>query len=66
MDSACATAVTNASAASPGTVQGAAAVSMLKKTLEVQESSAAQLIAALPQVALATSGAVGTRLDTFA
>jgi Putative motility protein len=66
MDSVCATAVTNASAASPGTVQGAAAVSMLKKALDVQEAAAAQLIAALPPVALATSGTVGTRVNTFA
>jgi hypothetical protein len=66
MDSVSTSTVGNASAASPGTVQGVAAISMLKKALDVQESSAAQLIAGLPQVALATSGAIGTRINTFA
>jgi hypothetical protein len=59
--------VANASAADPATVQGTASLLMLKKAMEAQESTAAQLISALPlQPALAASGAVGTQLNTFA
>lgn len=59
-------AVSNASDADLGSVQGTAAVAVLKKALQVQASSAAQLIQALPQPALATSGTLGTRLNTYA
>jgi Putative motility protein len=55
-----------ASKASPGTVQASAAISMLKKSLDLQESEAAQLLQALPQPSLATSGSLGTQLDTYA
>jgi hypothetical protein len=58
-----------ASAAPPGTVQGAAAIAVLKQGMDLQAASAAQLIAALPQPAapaLATSGALGTQIDTYA
>lgn len=58
--------VANASAADPATVSGAASLLVLKKALNLQASSAAQLIQALPQPALATSGSVGTRVNTFA
>ncbi len=58
--------VNNASAASPGSVQGAAAVSVLKQSMRAQENAAAQLIAALPQPALATTGGVGTQVNTYA
>jgi len=58
--------VANASSADLGTVQGAASVSVLKKALNAQASSALQLIQALPQPALATSGSVGTQLNTYA
>jgi Putative motility protein len=61
-----AVAVDNASSASPGTVQATASISMLKKSLDLQESEAAQLLQALPQPALAASGSVGTRVDTYA
>jgi hypothetical protein len=57
---------TAASTADAGTVQGAAAVSVLRKALHLQAASAAQLIAALPQPALATSGTLGTQVNTFA
>lgn len=49
-----------------GTVQGSAAVSVLKKALNLQAATAATLIESLPQPPLATSGAVGTRVNTFA
>ena len=55
-----------ASSADLGTVQGNAAVSVLKKALNLQASSAAQLIEALPQPALATSGAIGTQVSRYA
>ena len=58
--------VTAASNADPGSVQGVAALSMLKKATNQQASAAAQLIAALPQPALATSGTLGTKLNAFA
>ncbi len=58
--------VNSASAATPGTVQGSAALSVLKKSMQAQENAAAQLIAALPQPALATSGGVGTQINTYA
>lgn len=59
-------AVSNASSADLGSVQGAAAVVVLKKALQAQASSAAQLIQALPQPALASSGTLGTRVNTYA
>ena len=55
-----------ASAADLGSVQGAASVSVLKKALHAQASSVATLIQALPQPALATSGSVGTQVNTYA
>lgn len=55
-----------ASNAVPGSVQGSAAVMVLKKAIDSQASSAAQLIAALPQPALATSGTLGTQLNRYA
>ena len=59
-------AVDNASSASPGTVQASAAISMLRKSLDMQESEAAQLLQALPQASLATSGSIGTQVNTYA
>lgn len=59
-------AVSGASAATPGSVQGAASVLVLKKALDLQAASATQLIEALPQPALASSGTLGTRVNTFA
>lgn len=66
MDSVNSATVANASSANSGTVQGAAAVLVLKKSMDQQASAAAQLIAALPQPALATSGSLGTQVNTFA
>jgi hypothetical protein len=41
-------------------------VAVLKKAIDIQESSAAQLLQALPQPPLATSGSLGTQVNTFA
>lgn len=58
--------VTQASNADLGTVQGAASISVLRKALDQQASSAAQLLQALPQPALASSGSLGTQLNVYA
>lgn len=57
--------VSAASSADPGSVQGAAAISVLKQALNSQARSAMQLIQALPQTSLATSGHLGTQVNTF-
>ncbi len=59
-------AVSNVSSANLDTVQGQAAMSVLKKAMNMQANSAAQLIQSLPQPALATSGGVGTQVNTYA
>ncbi|WP_326544051.1 putative motility protein [Pseudorhodoferax sp.] len=60
-------AVTPASEARPGTVRSAAAIHVLREALDAEASSALALLNQLPQApALATSGALGTRLDTYA
>ena len=41
-------------------------ITVLKKALDVQASAAATLLQALPQPALATSGTLGTQVNTFA
>lgn len=45
-------------------------ISVLKKALDIQASSAATMLQALPQMptqpALATSGTLGTQVNTFA
>ena len=66
MDSITAASVANASSADLGTVQGQAALSVLKKALDLQAASAAQMLQALPQPALATSGALGTQVNAYA
>ena len=66
MDSVIGATVANASAADLGTVQGQAALSVLKKALDMQASSAALMLQALPQPALATSGTLGTRVNAYA
>lgn len=66
MDAIVGSVTSSASASTPGTVQAAAATSVLKKALDLQASSAATLIQSLPQPALATSGTVGTKVNTFA
>lgn len=66
MDAVSSSIVANASAALPGTVQGTAAVWLVKKAVDLQAASTAQLLEALPQTALATSGSVGTQVNTVA
>ena len=58
--------VNTASAATPGTVQGSAALIILKKSMAADQSAAAQLIAALPQVPSGTSGGLGALVDVYA
>ncbi len=59
--------VNNASSAPSGTVQGAAALMVLKKSMDLQAAGAMQLIQALPQApALASSGQLGTQLNVYA
>ncbi|EJE49882.1 hypothetical protein PMI14_05452 [Acidovorax sp. CF316] len=41
-------------------------IRVLKKALDIQANSAATLLQALPQPPLATSGTLGTQLNTFA
>lgn len=61
-------AVSAASTAALGSVQGAAATLVLRKALDAQQSSAAQLLEALPPPAPspAISGSLGTQVDTWA
>ena len=66
MDAITGSATAAASSADLGTVQGNAAVAVLKKALSLQAGSVTQLIEALPQPALATSGAVGTQVNRYA
>ena len=44
----------------------AISIAVLRKALDLQGSSAAALIQALPQPSLATQGNVGTKVNTFA
>lgn len=41
-------------------------IHVLKKALDIQATSAATLLQALPQPQLATSGTLGTQINTFA
>lgn len=66
IDSLSCSTVANASSASAETVKGQASLLMLKKAMQQQESSAAQLIQSLPQPALATQGQLGTQLNVYA
>ena len=60
-------AVQAATAAAQGATSDAVNILVLKKALNQQAAAAATLIQSLPPVpALATSGNVGTRLNTFA
>jgi hypothetical protein len=60
-------AVQAASSLEAGTVQSAVAIKVLKTSLDQQASTAAQLIAAIPQPPkLASSGSVGTKLHAVA
>lgn len=67
MNIASSTAVQAASAAAQGSTADAVNILVLKKALDQQASAAVALLQALPPVpSLATGGAVGTRLNTFA
>ena len=66
MDAMSLSAVSNASNADLNTVQGAAAVSVMKKTLNLQATTTAQLLQSLPQPALAATGSLGTQVNAFA
>lgn len=59
--------VTNAGSASPGSVQGAAQMMVLKKAIHLQAQGVLELLGSLPpQPALASSGHLGTRLNAYA
>lgn len=66
MDSMSLNTVANASAATPGTVQSVAAVSVMKQAMSLDADTTLQLLAAVPQVPLATSGSLGTRVNLYA
>lgn len=67
IDSLASSTVANASSASADTVKGQASMLMLKKAMQQQESTAAQLIQSLPQQpSLASSGQLGTQLNVYA
>ncbi len=57
--------VNQASSSDPGTVQGAAAMLVLKKELDRQAGSAVELTESLPQPTLANLGALGTQVNTY-
>ncbi len=65
MDAVSSSTVAAASDAVLGTVQGTAAILVMKKAMELQVSPAVQLVQALPRV-VAPAGNVGTQVDTFA
>ncbi len=58
--------VANASAADPGTVQGAASISVLRRAIDSQAQGAAQLIASLPQPLPVAAGSPGSLLNVYA
>lgn len=69
MDALSLSAVNNASSADLSTVQGAAAVSVMKKAMNLQAASTLQLIQSVAQPAqpaLASSGSLGTQFNAFA
>lgn len=59
-------AVQAATAAAQASNSDAVNMLVLKKALNQQASTAMQLLQALPQAPLATQGAVGTKVNTFA
>ena len=66
MDSVTNAAAAQASTADLSSVQGSASVLVLRKAIDAQASTAAQLIQALPQPPLATTGPLGTQVNTYA
>lgn len=61
-----AAAVSSASNSTPGEVGAEASLLVLRKALDAQASGAAELLAALPQPALATTGTLGRHLNAYA
>ena len=59
-------AVNSASTADLSTVQGSAALSVMKKALNLQAAATVQLIQSLPQPALASAGPLGTQVNALA
>lgn len=58
--------VRTATAQASQTQSDAVQIAVLKKALNTQAASAATLLQALPQPALATTGTLGTQVNTFA
>lgn len=58
--------VNTATALASAKTSDAVNITVLKKAMDVQEVAAATLLQALPQPALATSGTLGTQVNTFA
>jgi hypothetical protein len=54
------------SALSLANVQARASLSILRKTLDLQQAQALQLLQALPAPVQAQPGTLGTRIDTWA
>lgn len=65
MDAMSLNAVNTASSVDSSTVQGYAAMSVMKKAINLQAASTAQLIQSIPQPALASSGSLGTQVNAF-
>jgi short-subunit dehydrogenase len=59
--------VNNAGSATPGSVQSAAQMMVLKKAINLQAQGVMELLSSVPaQPALANSGHLGTRLNAYA
>ena len=58
--------VNTATALSQNQTAQAVQVHVLRKAMDMQESAAATLLQALPQPPLATSGPLGTQVNTYA
>ncbi len=58
--------VNTATALASAKTSDAVNVAVLKQAMNMQEATAATLLEALPQPALATSGTLGTQVNTFA
>ncbi|MFC0178931.1 YjfB family protein [Thorsellia kenyensis] len=58
--------VSTASALDQISLQSQVSTSVMKKTMDINESHAASLISMINQSPLATSGSVGTRINTTA
>lgn len=49
-----------------GSTAESAQIAVIKKSLDLQSANAATLLQSLPQPALATSGSLGTNVNTYA